>query len=96
MWRRKKWAVATKINNFHPEISLESAYETAHEHFLYQEIHSIDSLDDIFENDYFVGKIISFSPGSREKIAKIKERLTVKYPVNATGSFAINLRLPIL
>ncbi|MFN6735152.1 Cof-type HAD-IIB family hydrolase [Enterococcus gallinarum] len=88
----KKWAVATKINNFHPEISLESAYETAHEHFLYQEIHSIDSLDDIFENDYFVGKIISFSP-DQEKIAKIKERLTAKYPVNATGSFAINLEV---
>jgi Cof subfamily protein (haloacid dehalogenase superfamily) len=88
----KKWAVATKINNFHPEISLDSAYETAEEHFLYKEIQTISSLDEIFENDYCVGKIISFSP-DRKKIAKLRESLATSYPVNATGSFAINLEI---
>lgn len=87
-----KWAVAAKINNFHPEISCEEAYENAEEHFLYQEINRINALDRIFEKGYEVGKIISFS-SRREDIAKLRRNLPEKYPVNATGSFAINLEV---
>lgn len=87
-----KWAVATKINNFHPEISIEEAYEDAEEHFLYKSIRHVDSITDVFENGYQVGKIISFS-NNREKIAELRESLSQKYPVNATGSFAINLEI---
>ncbi|MDT2598475.1 Cof-type HAD-IIB family hydrolase [Enterococcus hulanensis] len=88
----RKWAVATKINNFHPEISLEDAYQEAENHFLYQAINPIHSVHEIFENDYDVGKIISFS-NNIEKIAELRISLPKKYPVNATGSFSINLEV---
>lgn len=88
----RKWAVATKINNFHPAISLEEAYASAEDHFLYKAINWIDSLEMIFENDYEVGKIISFSY-QKDKIAELRETLPQKYPVNVTGSFAINLEI---
>ncbi|MHC5229712.1 Cof-type HAD-IIB family hydrolase [Enterococcus sp. LJL99] len=87
-----KWAVATKINNFHPEISLEEAYTQAQEHFLYRAINPIDSLQVVFDKKYEVGKIISFSP-DRNKIAELRQTLPELFPVNVTGSFAINLEI---
>lgn len=89
---RRKWAVAAKINQFHPKISVEEAYKSAGEHFLYREVTPIASLDEIFENDYFVGKIISFSHDT-EKIAALRRTLPAIYSVNVTGSFAINLEI---
>lgn len=88
----RKWAVATKINNFHPLISIDEAYQSAEDHFLYKEINCIDSLERIFENGYEVGKIISFSH-RRDKLAELRATLPQKYPVNVTGSFAINLEI---
>lgn len=87
-----KWAVATKINNFHPEVSLEEGYAEAENHFLYQNIRHISSLNDIFENDFEVGKIISFSP-KKALLANLRKTLPQRFPVNVTGSFAINLEI---
>lgn len=87
-----KWAVATKINNFHPEISLEEAYTQAQEHFLYRAINPIDSLQVVFDKKYEVGKIISFSPDVN-KIAELRQTLPELFPVSVTGSFAINLEI---
>ena len=87
-----KDAVATKIINFHPEISYEEAYASAEDHFLYKEIKRIESVDDLIEKNYKVGKIISFST-KRELIADLRMKLAKKYPVNATGSFDINLEI---
>lgn len=87
-----KWAVAAKINNFHSEITVEEAYQTAEDHFLFKDIRPIPSLQEIFDNGYKVGKIISFSH-QVDKIAKLREQLSEKYPVNATGSFAVNLEI---
>lgn len=87
-----KDAVATKIINFHPEISYEEAYQGAKEHFLYKEINRIASVDELIEQDYKIGKIISFS-AKRALIAQLRTELSKKYPVNATGSFDINLEI---
>ena len=73
-------------------ISIEEAYQSAEDHFLYKEINCIDSLEMIFENEYEVGKIISFSY-QKDKIAELRATLPQKYPVNVTGSFAINLEI---
>ncbi|MGL9730709.1 Cof-type HAD-IIB family hydrolase [Enterococcus sp. DIV0756] len=87
-----KDAVATKIINFHPEISYEEAYQSAKEHFLYKEINRIATVDELIEQDYKIGKIISFS-AKRALIAQLRTELSKKYPVNATGSFDINLEI---
>lgn len=87
-----KWAVATKINNFRKEIPLEEAYQEAEDHFLFKEINRISSIQDIFEKGYKVGKIISFSH-RKDKIAELRQSLPQSFPVNATGSFAINLEI---
>lgn len=88
----RKLAVATKINNFHPGISIEEAMKNAEEHFLFKAMKTIESLDFIFDNNYSVGKIISFSH-EKNKITELRENLPQKYPVNVTGSFAINLEI---
>lgn len=87
-----RWAVATKINHFHKNISLEHAYKDAENHFLFKEINFIDNLGEIFSKGYHVGKIISFS-SNKEKIKVLRENLSDKYPVNVTGSFSINLEI---
>lgn len=87
-----KDAVATKIINFHPEISYEEAYQSAKEHFLYKEINRIATVDELIDQDYKIGKIISFS-AKRALIAQLRTELSKKYPVNATGSFDINLEI---
>ena len=87
-----KDAVATKIINFHPEISYEEAYQSAKEHFLYKEINRIATVDELIEQDYKIGKIISFS-AKTALIAQLRTELSKKYPVNATGSFDINLEI---
>lgn len=88
----RKRAVATKINNFHPEVSLEEAYKLAEDHFLLRQMNVIDSVESIFEKKYKVGKIISFS-SDIELLAKLRESLGTKYPVSITGSFAVNLEI---
>lgn len=88
----RKRAVATKINNFHPEVSLEEAYQLAEEHFLLKQMNVIDSVESIFEKKYKIGKIISFS-SDKELLAKLRESLAIKYPVSVTGSFAVNLEI---
>lgn len=88
----RKRAVATKINNFHPEVSLEEAYQLAEEHFLLKQMNVIDSVESIFEKKYKIGKIISFS-SDKEVLAKLRESLAIKYPVSVTGSFAVNLEI---
>lgn len=87
-----KWAVAAKINNFHKEISLDEAYETAETHFLFDAINPVQSLQEVFNKGHQIGKIISFSSDT-EKMAELRESLPQKYPVNATGSFPINLEI---
>lgn len=88
----RKRAVATKINNFHPEVSLEEAYKLAADHFLLKQMNVIDSVESIFEKKYKIGKIISFS-SDKELLAKLRKSLATKYPVSVTGSFAINLEI---
>lgn len=88
----RKWAIATKINNFHSEIPLEEAFETADEHFLYKELKPITDVQELFDNGYQVGKIISFSP-DKDMIAILRKEIPKHYYVTATGSFAINLEI---
>ena len=87
-----KWAVAAKINNFYPEKSVETYYQTAEEHFLFQELNRISDLSEVFEKKYQVGKIICFSP-KVETIAFLREDIKQRYNVNSTGSFPINLEV---
>lgn len=87
-----KWAVATKINNFHSEISLDQAYIDVENHFLFKEINPIKTLEWVFDQGYEVGKILSFS-SDHQKIKQLRDVLPDKYQVNATGSFAINLEI---
>lgn len=88
----RKRAVATKINNFHQEISLEEAYKLAADHFLFKQMNVIDTVESIFEKKYEVGKIISFS-SDKELLAKLRETLATKYLVSVTGSFPVNLEI---
>ncbi|MFV0556944.1 MAG: Cof-type HAD-IIB family hydrolase [Lactovum sp.] len=87
-----KLSVATRINNFYPEQSIETIYETVESHFLFKELNRVDSLEELFGKDYKVGKIIIFSRDI-SKVENLRESIPKQYPVNATGSFAINLEI---
>lgn len=55
-----KDAVATKIINFHPEISYEEAYASAEDHFLYKEIKRVESVDKLVEKTTRLEKSLVF------------------------------------
>lgn len=87
-----KQAVATKINNFFPDISLEQGYEMADGHELLSGIERIDSLKELWLNEVEVGKILTFS-NRIERLAELRKQLPDRLAVTATGSFAINLEI---
>lgn len=87
-----KYAVAAKINNFHPELTIEEAFQNVTDHFLYKELQRNTSLQDILSSDIEIGKIITFTP-NKKLISKLREEIPSRYFVNASGSFAINLEI---
>lgn len=89
---KSKWATATKINNFFPKISLEEAYHSAESHDQYLKVKQADSLNDLWEMEAEIGKILSFS-AEEDKLARLRKEIPKTIGAHATGSFSINLEV---
>ncbi|CQR24156.1 haloacid dehalogenase [Streptococcus varani] len=87
-----KWAIAAKIHNFYPDNAVADLVLTVEEHFLYKELNRISDVQQVFNQGHEVGKIICFNHDTN-LIAGLREEIPLKYTVNATGSFAINLEI---
>lgn len=87
-----KRAVATKINFYFPQISLEEAYEMSETHSEYTKLNKIESVNELYESDLEIGKILSFS-NNIDLIAKLRDDIPLLTGANATSSFPINLEI---
>lgn len=87
-----KWATATKINFFFPQISIEEAYITVEEHEQFLKIKRCASIEELYNMGAEVGKIVSFS-SDLKKLARLREELPLTLGASTTGSFPINLEI---
>lgn len=88
-----RWAVATKINHFVPQVSMRDAYNLAVSgHEEYTKIKRLASLDELWLQNGEVAKIVTFS-ADRQKLDRLRCEIAEALKVNAACSFPINLEV---